>query len=511
MRKLLNWLFGVKAEVASTPATPEKKAMSINKGLLARSGAIRESTPIKPYLPVDGVVPENKLDTVLAMDATPYDYVNKNESFAYQFAGYPRLAQLSQVGEYRNVVSTIAEEMTRKWIEVVTTGDEDKSNKIKKITDALTKLKAQEVFKQALEHDGFYGRGQIYIETKMPSGGLSTDDPVELETLLSLSEKKMKKGSLVALRTVEPIWTYPQAYQSQNPLGSDYFKPSGWYVMGKAVHSSRLLTLVLRPVPDMLKPSYNFGGLPLTQIIEAYVNNWQRTRDSVSDLIHSFSLTILKTNMANILAGSPASDLFDRIDLFNNTRDNRGAMAIDMNDEDIVQINTPISGMDKLQAQAQEQLASIARIPLVKLLGVQPSGLNASSDGEIRTFYDSINSMQTAVMLEPLKRIISLVQLSEFGEIDESITLKFVPLYQLTESEDATVKKTEAETDSTYIQAGVLAPDEVRQRLASDLNSPYHGLDINAEIEDPNDEEAENIRSENQDDKANSNAKTDKG
>ncbi len=45
------------------------------------------------------------------------------------------------------------------------------------------------------------------------------------------------------------------------------------------------------------------------------------------------------------------------------------------------------------------------------------------------------------------------------------------------EAQQATIRKTEADTDAVYIQAGVLDPSEVRQRLASDTNSPYDGLD----------------------------------
>ncbi|WP_163505183.1 anti-CBASS protein Acb1 family protein, partial [Escherichia coli] len=73
------------------------------------------------------------------------------------------------------------------------------------------------------------------------------------------------------------------------PLAADYYKPQSWYVMGKEVHASRFLSFVSRPVPDVLKAAYNFGGLSLSQIAEPYVDNWIRTRDSVGDMVHSYS------------------------------------------------------------------------------------------------------------------------------------------------------------------------------------------------------------------------------
>lgn len=64
-----------------------------------------------------------------------------------------------------------------------------------------------------------------------------------------------------------------------------------------------MIDLISRPVPDMLKPAYNFGGLSLVQIAEPYVNNWLRTRDSVGDMLHSFSLSGIMTDMSQALTG----------------------------------------------------------------------------------------------------------------------------------------------------------------------------------------------------------------
>lgn len=58
-------------------------------------------------------------------------------------------------------------------------------------------------------------------------------------------------------------------YNADNPLSDDFYRPSEWYVMGKTVHASRMIDLISRPVPDMLKPAYNFGGLSLVQIAES--------------------------------------------------------------------------------------------------------------------------------------------------------------------------------------------------------------------------------------------------
>ena len=258
--------------------------------------------------------------------------------------------------------------------------------------------------------------------------------------------------------------------------------------MGKNVHASRLLMFSSRPVPDMLKASYNFGGLSLSQLAEPYVNNWLRTRDSVGDMLHSFSVSGIKTNMAAELSGASSTTLSDRAKLFNELRDNRGVFLLDKETEEFFQFNTPLSGLDALQAQAQEQMASVSSIPLVKLLGISPAGLNASSDGEIRVFYDYIHAEQESIFRDPLKKILDIIQLDMYGEIDPEITVEFDQLYQLDEIQRSTVRKSDADTDAVLIASGVISADDARERLIADKSNGYVALEANPELDDGDEE-----------------------
>lgn len=476
-------------KVEPVVAEPERKAMKIDAMLLAQAKAKPAAPEFVRYEPPAGVIPQAESAGVLAMDSTPYDYLNSCNAGFQAFQGYPYLAQLALRPEYRMMVDTIAEEMTRKWISLQCIGDDDKQAKLDAIDTELKRLNVREVFRKADESDGYFGRGQIYIEMKKPDGSLASDDPLELELPLFLDPAKVPKGSLVSLRAVEPVWTYPTTYNADNPLSPTFYKPEGWYVMAKKVHNSRFLLFISRPVPDLFKSAYNFGGLSLSQIAEPYVGNWLRTRDSVGDMIHMFSTSGILTDMAAVLAGDGGQGLLDRLTLFTQMRDNKGVFALDKTNEEFFQFNTPLSGLDALQAQAQEQMASISHIPLVKLLGITPSGLNASADGEIRVFYDSIHARQENLFRAPLKRVIDLIQLSLFGAIDPDIDFRFEPLYQMSELDQANVRKIDADTDAVYITSNVISTDEARESLAADPESRYHSLELNAEIENDQDDD----------------------
>lgn len=477
-----------RAQSAPAAAAPKKK---INwSALLALLGPEKtpEKRPVVRYEPAPGVVPNDAKGAVAAMDATPYNYLN-NCSFNSMglengFPGYPYLAQLAQLPEYRKITCTIAKEMTRKWLKLKSVGEgEDKAEKLAKLEAAMIKFKVRAAFRKMAEHDGFFGRGQIYIDVRKPGGVAASEDPAELQTPLVLSPAKIKKDSLIGFRVVEPMWTYPGLYNSTNPLAKDYYKPSTWYVMGKIVHDSRFVMMISRPVPDMLKAAYSFGGISMSQLARPYIDNWLRTRDSVSDLVHSFSITGLETDLATLLAPdlTGTGDILKRVQLFNQLRDNRGLMVTNKETEGFFQLNTPLSGLDHLQAQSQEQMASVASIPLVKLLGITPSGLNASSDGEIRVFYDDIHAEQENTFRDQMKRLLDVLQLNEFGEIDPDITFEFEPLFQLSSLELANQRKADADTDAVLIENGVITAEEARARLAADKDAPYAALEVTDE------------------------------
>ena len=393
------------------------------------------------------------------------------------FLGFPYLAALAQRPEIRKIVEIIATESTRRWIKIVAKGeDEDKTEKIAVIEAAFERLKARDRFRECLEHDGYFGRGHIYLDIK----GSDVDGERESDIgtgLSGASKNKLRKGCLLGIRTVEPVWIYPQQYNTTDPTAADWYKPQIWAIQSKKVHTSRILTITSREVPDILKPAYSFGGLPLTQMVKPYVDNFLRNRQSVSDLIRAFSIMVFSTDMTDALNGGDGQNFMNRLASFVAGRDNLGAFAVDKEREDLKNVSAPLGGLDHLVAQSQEQIASIASIPLVKYLGITPSGLNASSDGEIRVFYDFIHAGQEANLGLAIDKLLAVVQLSEFGEVDPDITYTFEPLWNLSELELAQVQQVQAATATSHLQNGTITAEEERRRIANDVDSPYQGLD----------------------------------
>lgn len=454
---------------------------------MANRKRAKPQTPWTLPKPAPGVVPAH---ATLAMDdaSSLYGYASAYGGSGYtgsglHFLGYPVLAELAQRSEYRRLVGTMAQEMTRRFIRLTSAGDNDKSDRISKLDVAIKRYKVRDVFREAAEHDGFFGIGHIYIDTDQ------ADNPAELKTPLLAKSAKIAKGSLKRIRTIEPFWCYPGVYNSSSPLDSDFYYPQTWWVMSKEIHRTRLLTLVSREVPDILKPAFMFGGLSLTQLAKPTVDNWLSTRQSVNDLIHAFTVWTLSTDLSATLMGGAGEEMQARAELFNLYRDNSGLMMINKDTEEFNNVSSNIGGLDKLQAQAQEHMAAIDGMPLIKLVGYTPSGLNSTGEGELDSWRDRVKANQEHLFNDPLKQVLDIIQLSEFGDIDEEIGFEWEPLEDPNEAEQAVIRKTDIDADVELVAAGIVAPEEVRERLAKDEGSLYHGIEVSDVPEPPEAEE----------------------
>lgn len=464
----------------------------------------QEARKIQAPALMPGVVPAGHT-AAIAQDSCQsiYQYADAGmgeASFYSTFPGYPALAAMSQSSDYRSVAETTATEMVREWgrfkIDDPSIEDNDdltdaqlaalnakaekekrvRLEKINALSDAFKVHDIRSLIRKAIEVESSMGRAQIYIQLDGANDSLP----------FVMDERGVKRGALKGFQLIEPMWSTPSAYNAADPTSPDFYVPTKWFVLGREVHRDRLMTLVFRPVPDMLKPAYNFGGISMFQLMKPYVERYQRTADSVAQMVHSFSLTMLSTDMSGILAdGESDASLWLRAGLFNKFRDNSGMMLLDKESEQIDQINTPLSGLPELLTKSQEQMAAPSHTPLVKLLGVTPSGLNANSDGEIRVYYDFIAAQQEAHLRPVIDKISALIQLSLFGEVDHAITWEFNPLYQLDAKELAEVQEIKSRTTALLVDKAIVSPEEARQALASDENSDYSGIDVDEVPEGP--------------------------
>ena len=386
------------------------------------------------------------------------------------FMGYGALANLSQNGLIRAGVEMRGDEMTRKWGELSRKGNteeetDEQQEKLDAITEEMEKYKVRELFRSASCLCGYMGGCLLFIDT----GEEVLANPLILDSMT------FAPGTFKGFRLIEPYLVTPGGYNSTNPMADDYFKPSLWYVQGIPVHASRLIYFAENKLTSLLKPAYNFFGLPLAQKVIDAVAHYTENREAAGRLLQKYALTVLKTNMEEVLQGGFDKALRERIQYFVQTRSNDGCAAIDKEMEDLVLQTTSLAGVTDIVRQSMEYVAAMFNEPVVKMWGLSPNGFS-SGEMELQNHYDNIKAQQEKMFGEPMRRVLRVLQHNLYGATDDSIIFTFSPLSEDDERKIAETNKMQADTDAVLISNGVIDENEARERLIADPNSGYNTL-----------------------------------
>ena len=476
--------------ILSCPPTPAEppRGLSLHSGLRGGFG-VRPLPPTPEeisamYGPAKTLgAPE---DVQMAMDAQLADSgiysllqhtLGMGMGVAPQFMGYAALQNIAQNGLIRACIETVADDMTRAWIEFKREGEGGENGDegealLTDLAQAVKRFELQRHFHEAAELVGYEGGAFIFIDTG------AVGDLLAHPLNLSRFSGELRPGGSLRFVVVDPVNVFPGDYNSLSPLRPDYFRPGWWWVLGERVHASRLIRLTANEVPVLLRPTYNFLGIPQAQVLWDYVLHFQECRAAEARLLTKFSLTVFKTKMDDILfASGGTAELDARIRYMIQSMSNDGVLAVDKESEDVIKLETPLSGVTDIVRQSLEILAALNRTPAVKLLGISPSGFNATGESDIRNYYDHIRSQQEKVLRDGVKKALDCIQLYLRGKIDPSITFDFAPLGEEDRAALSAYQKTKADTVAVYMDRDIISPEEARKVLADDPDSGFAGID----------------------------------
>lgn len=391
-----------------------------------------------------------------------------------QFMGYAALQGIAQDALIRACVETVADDSTREWVKLTSGNSDGDDDTVKKLTDLMDAFKLRQVFHETMEYVGYEGGALIFIDTGV--------EPDQLATPLDVTDKsgELRNGGLRGFIVIDPVNVFPGTYNSLFPMKKNYYKPDYWYVMGTRVHKSRVIRVVANEAPTLYKPAYNFFGIPQAQLLWDYVLHFKDARLASSRLLKKFSLLVLKTSLAETgFSENSTAELDAKLRYMVNSMTNDGILAIDQETEDVVKLETPLGGVTDIVRQQLEFIAAINRTPAVKLLGISPSGFNATGESDTRNYYDHIISQCEKCIRPGLTMALRAIQIAKFGEINPSIGFEFNPLGQQDEASIAMTQKTKIDTVIAAVEGSLITQEEGRAILANDPNS---GMDIAPEL-----------------------------
>jgi len=296
-------------------------------------------------------------------------------------------------------------------------------------------------------------------------------------------------GSYRGISQIDPYWLAPQldAEAAGNPASINFYEPTWWITNGRKVHRSHFVIFRTEQVPDVLKPAYQFGGMPIPQKIYQRVYAAEKTADEAPMLAMTKRLDIIKIDLA-AAALNPIA-LNQRLQEFTQRRDNFGVKTIGLDDE-MMQFDTSLADLDNV-IMTQFQLVSAAcNVPSVKLLGTPPKGFNATGEFEEANYHEELESIQSHDLTPLIQRHHLLVIRSEIApkagiEPFETI-INWNKLDAMTAKEQSEINKIDAEAGLALVNSGAIDGQDERDRLRNNPKSGYMNLiDDAPDIEDP--------------------------
>ena len=391
---------------------------------------------------------------------------------------YAECAFLASDSIINNAITKYSNEILRKGGNIIVNCDDMdiKESLREKLEKRLQELDFTSVLNEAIKTSLSFGGALIFIDINAK----------DLSEPLYDKAKIMSKNKIQGLRVIPPYLCGASEVETANPLNSDFMKPKKWYIAGNAgvVDSSRVIPLVMFDSPSLIKPLFNFFGISLTQFMKSYVASADIARQSLSDMLLRFRSEIIKSDLIKI---NP-TEAVSRAKAINKQKNNN-ALILLTKDEEYIQSITPLSGLDKLIAQLQENVAVSARLPSVKLLGLTPSGFNATGDFDLASYYDEIMSLQNSIIKPVVEQILNLL-IKEAGWDDISASYEFHILEKSSDLDKAQVKNLEIDFITKAIGAGILTDEQgfnyLKDKGFIDSSydfSPSDDLDVDLDLE----------------------------
>lgn len=274
----------------------------------------------------------------------------------------------------------------------------------------------------------------------------------------------VRQGSYEGIKIIDPMWLMPEFDQASlmSPADKDFYEPTYYKTMGgEKIHKSHLIKSIYAPVSDILKPTYFFGGVPLTQMLYNSVFAAEMIADEVPQLVRSKRMYVLDGDLESMIMNPDEAE--ERLEGFIYFRDNYQAVVKNA-DDDVKQLDTSLNDLPEVQVKAYQRVCAVAGAPFERIMATNPSGSNASGEYTTREYVQLLNGIREMHLKPLLNRHYELLLKSEFNS-KEKFDVLFNPIDSPTAVETAQNAAIKVNTLSTAVQSGAISPDNMRDAL----------------------------------------------
>lgn len=359
-------------------------------------------------------------------------------------------------------VDLVADDMTRAGVQF---GSELKPEDGERLDAAAVQLAVWEAINDAIKWGRLYG-GAIAV---MQIEGQKEETPLRVKTV--------GKGQFRGLYVFDRWMVEPSLSDLVTEKGPHLGLPKFYRVSADApafsnakIHYSRCIRLEGTRLPWNQRIAEQYWGLSVYERLYDRMIAFDSATQGAAQLVYRSSFRTLKVNQLRELIGgdTEAAMILGRyVEMARRFQGIEGITLIDSNDDLVTQSMGNFSGISDALIQFAQQLAGALQIPVVRLFGQSPAGMNATGESDIVTYYDGIKHQQERWLKTSVERIYQCIAGSEGITLPDNFSVNFRPLWQITDEKKGAIAASSTSAIVSAYDSGVVgratALKELRQ------------------------------------------------
>ena len=378
-------------------------------------------------------------------------------------------------GLFTKIIDRPSEEAVKHGFDI-DFGDEDIAEYV---DDRMDDLDFESKFATAEKWARLYG-GSIIV--MLVDDGRGLEEPLDWENVRTIEELRVFERAIV-----QPDYTSMYNFHFLDTIdsGRPFAEPEFYQVFSIygyfIVHRSRCLVFRNGRLPEQTTNAiYRYWGIPEYVKIKRALRECITSHENGTKLLERCVQAIYKMkNLANMLATDEGEDkVLQRLQIIDIARSILNSIAIDSDGEDYDFKTFSMAGVKDVLDSTCNMLSAVTEIPQTILFGRSPAGMNSTGENDMENYYNMVENIQKQNMKKNSRTVLDLIlrQGKVEGRIPEEpkYKVKFAALWSLSDTEQANVDKTKADTEyvkaqtsQVYMDSNVLDPSEVRKSLAS--------------------------------------------
>ena len=343
------------------------------------------------------------------------------------------------------IVDIPAQDATREW-----RSWQAEKDQIDKIERLERNLGVQHKVLDALTLARLYGGAAIYIGTNAsPSKPLDVERET-LEYLAVISRRELSANDV------------------EDDIRSPYFgQPRSYDLITRGsmvtIHPSRLVKFVGKSIPESFGSGYSYQqgwGDSILVGCMAPLLRTESTMANAGELVFESQVSVMK--VPNLLSqlNDPEyrQSVLEMVALQAAGKGITKMMMIDAA-QDYQNHNATFAGVPEIINAFHQEDAGASGIPVTRLLGQSPGGLNSTGESDLRTHYDNIGSMQKLTIGPAMASLDEVLIRTALGSRPEEVHYNWNNLWYPSAKEQADIGKTTAETIKTLSETGLFNSD----------------------------------------------------